>query len=139
MRDTISYHAYFLFTKLYNVISERVSGITKYKANQLHFFFLMALITVYTDAMPAKNAQKVPTDTQAQLIVTPNLNALYPSTTAPPTITGTDSKKENSAASEELTPKNFIVDMVAPLRDSPGKTATPCATPVIRDGKKPVC
>ena len=47
-----------------------------------------------------------------------------------PRIAGTDSRKQNRAASARPAPNNSSATRVAPLREMPGKMAIPCATPV---------
>ena len=69
----------------------------------------------------------------------PVFTASQISTTPLAKIIGMESKKENSAASEAFTPKNFITEIVAPLRERPGNTAIPCATPVTMAGRTPHC
>ena len=49
---------------------------------------------------------------------------------AEPIIMGMESKKEKVVASSFSTPCKRIADIVAPLLDTPGKTAIPCKTPV---------
>lgn len=49
---------------------------------------------------------------------------------AEPIIMGMESKKEKVVASSFPTPCKRIADIVAPLLDTPGKTAIPCKTPV---------
>lgn len=50
---------------------------------------------------------------------------------APATIIGTDNKNEYSEASCLSSPENMAAEMVVPLLDSPGITATPCDKPTI--------
>ena len=99
-------------------------------AKTIQFFVFMARITMLTDTHPLTNAATMPTTRQYQGVVICNLIASHPSTAALAKITGTDNKKENSAASVLLVPSSFIVLMVLPLRDSPGNTATPWTSPV---------
>lgn len=57
---------------------------------------------------------------------------LNASTAVSPRMAGMESRKLNLNAFSRFNPSSNAVEIVAPLLESPGKIASPCATPMIR-------
>ena len=98
-------------------MKDSTTGTIRYTANQIQLLFFTARSTVFTATSPETNAASVPVAVVSHEICMPVFTASQISTTPLAKIIGMESKKENSAASEAFTPKNFITEIVAPLRE----------------------
>ena len=65
----------------------------------------------------------------AELVAAPSAAASGSDTASAPTIAGTAARNENSAAVSRSAPATIAAAIVAPEREMPGSTATPCTTP----------
>ena len=110
-------------------MQDNKKGKSMYGANLLKLFVLAILVNKPRDKYPKTKLVAVDITIGKKSIFAPELTTSGNNKTILPKMTGMLIKKDNSVALVFFVPLCFKKHMVVPLRDNPGKTAMPCATP----------
>ena len=102
----------------------------RYTIKTVKLFFLTNLSKISIAKMPNKVLATKPTKIGQIEIDESKLNEVTNLKTPAITTIGTESKKENLAASSRLNPANMPAEIVAPDLDTPGNNASDCIKPI---------